>query len=98
MWLKFQHWLVSILTIGVLLLAGCSAPQAATLNSTEASATQVSRSNMNLPVLEGNATVVMTVKGSPITIEVDGKQLKLSNLDKVLYPAAGFTKRQVIEY
>jgi len=26
----------------------------------------------DLPVLEGKATVVMTVKGSPITIEVDG--------------------------
>ena len=32
------------------------------------------------------------------TIEVQGKQLKLSNLDKVLYPATGFTKQQVIDY
>jgi bifunctional non-homologous end joining protein LigD len=32
------------------------------------------------------------------TIEVQGKQLKLSNLEKVLYPAAGFTKQQVIDY
>jgi bifunctional non-homologous end joining protein LigD len=32
------------------------------------------------------------------TIEVQGKQLKLSNLDKVLYPAAGFSKQQVIDY
>ena len=31
-------------------------------------------------------------------IEIEGKQLKLSNLDKVLYPAAGFTKGQVIDY
>ena len=31
-------------------------------------------------------------------IEVQGKQLKLSNLDKVLYPAAGFTKQQIIDY
>ena len=31
-------------------------------------------------------------------IEVDGRQLKLSNLDKVLYPEAGFTKGQVIDY
>jgi bifunctional non-homologous end joining protein LigD len=31
-------------------------------------------------------------------IEVDGHQLKLSNLDKVLYPADGFTKGQVIDY
>ena len=31
-------------------------------------------------------------------IEIEGKQLKLSNLSKVLYPAAGFTKGQVIDY
>ena len=31
-------------------------------------------------------------------IEIEGKQLKLSNLDKVLYPAVGFTKGQVIYY
>jgi len=32
------------------------------------------------------------------TIEVDGKHLTLTNLQKVLYPAAGFTKGQVIDY
>jgi bifunctional non-homologous end joining protein LigD len=32
------------------------------------------------------------------TIEVQGKQLKLSNLEKVLYPTAGFTKQQIIDY
>jgi bifunctional non-homologous end joining protein LigD len=32
------------------------------------------------------------------TIEIEGRELKLSNLDKVLYPAAGFTKGQVIDY
>jgi bifunctional non-homologous end joining protein LigD len=32
------------------------------------------------------------------TIEVQGKQLKLSNLEKVLYPAAGFSKQQIIDY
>jgi bifunctional non-homologous end joining protein LigD len=31
-------------------------------------------------------------------IEVEGKHLKLTNLDKVLYPAAGFTKGQVVDY
>src|ERR1700716_876085 len=31
-------------------------------------------------------------------IEIQGKTLKLSNLDKVLYPATGFTKGQVIDY
>jgi bifunctional non-homologous end joining protein LigD len=32
------------------------------------------------------------------TIEVDGRELRLSNLDKVLYPAAGFRKADVIDY
>jgi bifunctional non-homologous end joining protein LigD len=31
-------------------------------------------------------------------VEVEGRTLKLSNLDKVLYPDVGFTKGQVIDY
>jgi bifunctional non-homologous end joining protein LigD len=31
-------------------------------------------------------------------IEIEGKQLKLTNLDKVFYPSVGFTKGQVIDY
>jgi len=31
-------------------------------------------------------------------VEVGGRTLKLTNLDKVLYPATGFTKGQVIDY
>ncbi|MBV9623149.1 MAG: non-homologous end-joining DNA ligase [Acidobacteria bacterium] len=31
-------------------------------------------------------------------VEVAGRHLKLTNLDKVLYPGAGFTKGQVIDY
>jgi bifunctional non-homologous end joining protein LigD len=31
-------------------------------------------------------------------VEVDGRELKLTNLDKVLYPKAGFTKGEVIDY
>jgi bifunctional non-homologous end joining protein LigD len=31
-------------------------------------------------------------------VEIGGRTLKLSNLEKVLYPAAGFTKGQVIDY
>jgi bifunctional non-homologous end joining protein LigD len=34
---------------------------------------------------------------SPV-VDVEGKHLSLSNLDKVLYPATGFTKGQVIDY
>jgi bifunctional non-homologous end joining protein LigD len=33
-----------------------------------------------------------------IHVEVEGRRLKLSNLDKILYPAVGFTKAQVIDY
>ena len=33
-----------------------------------------------------------------LLVRVDGQQLELSNLDKVLYPAAGFTKGEVIDY
>jgi bifunctional non-homologous end joining protein LigD len=31
-------------------------------------------------------------------VEVDGRSLSLSNLDKVFYPATGFTKGHVVEY
>jgi bifunctional non-homologous end joining protein LigD len=31
-------------------------------------------------------------------VEIEGRRLALSNLDKVLYPEAGFTKGQVIDY
>ncbi|WP_326551163.1 non-homologous end-joining DNA ligase [Micromonospora sp. NBC_01813] len=33
-----------------------------------------------------------------IRVEVAGRSLELSNLDKVLYPGAGFTKGEVIDY
>jgi bifunctional non-homologous end joining protein LigD len=36
--------------------------------------------------------------GRRTEVEVDGRRLSLSNLDKVLYPQAGFTKRDVIDY
>jgi bifunctional non-homologous end joining protein LigD len=33
-----------------------------------------------------------------VSVQVEGRKLELSNLDKVLYPVAGFTKAQVIDY
>lgn len=33
-----------------------------------------------------------------VQVEVDGRKLKLSNLQKVFYPSRGFTKGQVIDY
>jgi bifunctional non-homologous end joining protein LigD len=35
---------------------------------------------------------------TPTIVEVEGRKLKLTNLDKVLYPATGFTKGQVVDY
>src|SRR5580704_9648332 len=35
---------------------------------------------------------------APTIVEVAGRNLSLTNLDKVLYPAAGFTKGQVVDY
>ena len=31
-------------------------------------------------------------------VDIQGRHLKLSNLEKVLYPATGFTKKDVIDY
>ncbi|MDB9510028.1 peptidylprolyl isomerase [Kamptonema animale CS-326] len=80
--IKIQQWLLPLFLVGVLTLGGCgdspsansspvpspSASQAASTPPQQASSPQIS----NLPRLEGKATVVMVVKGAPITIEVDG--------------------------
>jgi len=42
--------------------------------------------------------VSMAKKQPESVIDVEGRQIKLSNLEKVLYPRAGFTKGQVIDY
>jgi bifunctional non-homologous end joining protein LigD len=36
--------------------------------------------------------------GTDRQVEVDGRELKLTNLDKILYPKAGFTKGEVVDY
>lgn len=36
--------------------------------------------------------------GKAVEVDVEGRRLRLTNLDKVLYPEAGFTKGQVIDY
>ena len=36
--------------------------------------------------------------GETRQVEVEGKELRLSNLDKVLYPEAGFTKGEMVDY
>lgn len=38
------------------------------------------------------------MKKNESIVEIQGRRLKLSNLDKVFYPEAGFTKGQVVDY
>jgi bifunctional non-homologous end joining protein LigD len=44
------------------------------------------------------AEMVVREEPNAVVAEVDGRQVKLSNLDKVLYPEVGFKKRDVIDY
>src|SRR5437660_2426310 len=53
--------------------------------------------------LRAGASKIFRLSGSAMAskeslTEVEGRQIKLSNLEKVLYPKAGFTKGQVIDY
>jgi bifunctional non-homologous end joining protein LigD len=43
-------------------------------------------------------TVARVPQPKRVEVEVQGRTLSLSNLDKVLYPAVGFTKGHVIDY
>ena len=38
------------------------------------------------------------MSGTKVVVDVEGRQLVLTNLEKVLYPAVGFTKGQVLDY
>ena len=80
MQIKIQRWLSLLLVVIGLVLGGCGTQQATTLSSTDSStaattstpAAPGSPQISKVPKLEGKATVVLKVKGSPITIEVNG--------------------------
>ncbi|MDF5719805.1 MAG: peptidylprolyl isomerase [Rhizonema sp. PD37] len=88
MQLKISRFVVTLLIVSVLMLGGCSTNQITTDSSSASTTTEANTQALtektfvsektsetgmqDLPRLEGKATVVMTVKGSPITIEVDG--------------------------
>jgi bifunctional non-homologous end joining protein LigD len=67
-------------------------------------AEQVVREDANVPAVGGGETDARARLSLPpepaksAIVTVDGRELKLSNLEKVLYPKTGFTKRRVIEY
>jgi|SRR4028119_64070 Peptidyl-prolyl cis-trans isomerase (rotamase) - cyclophilin family len=81
MQIRIQRWLSLVLVVVALVLGACSTQQTSSLDPSNSStaettstpAAQASSPQVkNLPKLEGKATVVLKVKGSPITIEVDG--------------------------
>jgi peptidyl-prolyl cis-trans isomerase B (cyclophilin B) len=88
MQIKLTHWVISGLLVSVLAIAGCtqsnaptdttagspSVPESTELASPSPAAevAEVDGQFSNLPRLTGEATVQLVVKGSPITIQVDG--------------------------
>jgi peptidyl-prolyl cis-trans isomerase B (cyclophilin B) len=82
MQIEIRRWLLLFLAVGSLVMGGCDTQQASTVDSASPTSTETtsvptpvassSPQLSNLPRLEGKATVVLTVKGSPVTIEVDG--------------------------
>jgi peptidyl-prolyl cis-trans isomerase B (cyclophilin B) len=79
---KIRNWLLSTLAVAIFAIAGCSSqanssapsgsPTAFPSAASPTPSAQATPQSVGLPRLGGKATVVMTVKGSPITIEVDG--------------------------
>jgi len=87
MHIKIQRWLSLMLVFAVLVLGGCGTPQSAALDPTNSSTAETASSPIadnsssqtsDLPRLEGKATVVLTVKDSKITIEVDGNNAPIT--------------------
>lgn len=87
MQIKIRRWLSLLLVVVGLFMGGCSAQQAVSQNSSNPSTAQTtstpapqtsSPQASNVPKLEGKATVVLKVKGSPITIEVNGSDAPIT--------------------
>ncbi len=72
---KISQWLLLLFVVVTLLMTGCiatSVPNTEVSTPIPSTQTQLAANYSYLPRLNGKATVVMTVNGSPITIEVDG--------------------------
>lgn len=77
--IKIYRWFSALLLTGALLLGGCTsadpssvASPAESMSSTAAASPSAAATEATLPRLMGAATVEMTVKGSPIVIQIDG--------------------------
>jgi bifunctional non-homologous end joining protein LigD len=51
-----------------------------------------------VPPLDGLIAAGRALGDGRVEVEVEGRRLRLSNLDKVLWPATGTTKRELIDY
>ena len=51
-----------------------------------------------LMIMTGGGKSGPVAESEKSTVEVDGRRLALSNLDKILYPETGFTKGEVVDY
>jgi peptidyl-prolyl cis-trans isomerase B (cyclophilin B) len=82
MQIPFQRLILASFLMGALILGGCDSPKKSSPSSTAAPSntptTNTSTQFPGLPRLDGMATVVMTVKGKQITIELDGTSAPLS--------------------
>lgn len=88
--MNFHRWFLALYLIGILMLGTACSAETSSLNSqptpaddntvTETSPTmnQDNPQFPNLPRLEDSATVVLSVKGSPITIEVNGSDAPIT--------------------
>lgn len=88
--MKIYRWFSSLLLVGALCIGGCttqptasdagSSPIASASPSATPSASPTATGDQfsNLPRLDGEATVEMTVKGAVITINVDGKDAPIT--------------------
>jgi peptidyl-prolyl cis-trans isomerase B (cyclophilin B) len=74
----FKRWLAIALVSVSVVLGGCTSPLSASSSASPSPAEsssptmEIAAAPDNLPKLDGKATVEMTIKGEPVTIEVDG--------------------------
>jgi peptidyl-prolyl cis-trans isomerase B (cyclophilin B) len=84
MQIPFQRLILASFLMGALVLGGCDSPrksQSSSVSAAPNSSTPATNTNTQfpgLPRLDGMATVVMTVNGKQITIELDGNNAPLS--------------------
>jgi bifunctional non-homologous end joining protein LigD len=74
------------------------APSYKGLRDDKAADEVVREDGSELVVREDGSELVLREEANAVVAEVAGREVKLSNLDKVLYPEAGFAKRDVIGY